>query len=133
MPELGPTPSNGLPIVGVGASAGGLEAFTKLLQALPEHTGMAFVLVQHLAPQHDSKLPDLLAKSTAMPVLEATHGLQVDLNHVYVIAPDTALTLAADGTLQVEGRSEGRGLTCRSITSSGRRRRTLSGAVTCQR
>jgi two-component system CheB/CheR fusion protein len=49
------------PIVGIGASAGGLEAFMQLLQALPEHTGMAFVLVQHLDPRHDSKLAELLA------------------------------------------------------------------------
>src|SRR5690349_11272572 len=57
-------------IVGVGASAGGLEAFTELLSHLPDDTGMAFVLIQHLDPRHESHLADLLAKATAMPVAE---------------------------------------------------------------
>src|SRR5688572_5406660 len=57
-------------IVGVGASAGGLEAFEQLLRALPEDTGMAFVLVQHLAPKHESILSELLGRSTRMPVNE---------------------------------------------------------------
>jgi two-component system CheB/CheR fusion protein len=62
---------NGLfPIVGVGASAGGLEAFTRLIKDLPADTGMAFVPVQHLDPEHESKLPQLLAKTSKMPVLE---------------------------------------------------------------
>lgn len=110
-PELEPAnrPSGSFPVVGIGASAGGLEAFMQLLHALPEDTGMAFVLVQHLDPRHDSKLVELLGKSTRMPVLEATHGLAVQPDHVYVIAPDTALALAADGTLQTEARGEGRG------------------------
>ena len=58
------------PIVGVGASAGGLEAFTQLLQALPPDTGMAFVLVQHLAPTHASMLAEILSRADAMPVTE---------------------------------------------------------------
>ncbi|GAB3759133.1 chemotaxis protein CheB [Ramlibacter monticola] len=94
------------PIVGIGASAGGLEAFMQLLQALPAHTGMAFVLVQHLDPRYDSRLADLLAKATAMPVLEAAQGLAVQPDHVYVIAPDTTLTLAAGGVLQTEPRGD---------------------------
>ncbi|HEX6703725.1 MAG TPA: chemotaxis protein CheB [Albitalea sp.] len=106
MPEPDAPPSGGFPVVGVGASAGGLEAFMQLLQALPEHTGMAFVLVQHLDPRHDSKLAELLAKSTSMPVLEVANGCVVEPDHVYVIAPDTALELAADGTLQTEARGE---------------------------
>src|SRR5215468_8956666 len=68
-------------IVGVGASAGGLEAFEQLLAALPEDTGMAFVLVQHLAPTHESMLSELLAKATKMPVTEVTDGIQVKKNH----------------------------------------------------
>src|SRR5262245_42478117 len=76
---------NPFPIVGVGASAGGLEAFRQLLSHLPPETGMAFVLVQHLDPHHESKLGDLLRAVTSMPVLETTHGLQVRPNHVYVI------------------------------------------------
>src|SRR5262245_29061873 len=70
------------PIIGVGASAGGLEAFSDLLAHLPDNTGMAFVLVQHLEPKHESRLRDILAKSTPMPVLEATHGMVVEPNHV---------------------------------------------------
>src|SRR5579871_3268077 len=56
------------PIVGVGGSAGGLDAFRRLLQALPDDTDMAFVIVQHLDPKHTSQLPDILAKDTTMPV-----------------------------------------------------------------
>ena len=104
-----PTQAEGFPIVGIGASAGGLEAFTQLLRALPEHTGMAFVLIQHLDPSHDSKLADLLAKATQMPVREATPGLTVQPDHVYVIAPNTRLTLGTEGALLIEPRGEGHG------------------------
>src|SRR5262245_39677954 len=72
-------------VVGVGASAGGLEAFEQLLAALPADTGMAFVLVQHLAPKHESILSELLAKSSKMPVGEVHEGVSVEPNHVYVI------------------------------------------------
>src|ERR1051325_9797806 len=68
----------GFPIVGVGASAGGLEAFMRLLKYLPADTGMAFVLVQHLDPQHDSALTYLMARTTSMPVQEVTHNLAVE-------------------------------------------------------
>src|SRR5881409_817236 len=64
-----------LSVVGVGASAGGLEAFEQLLRALPDDTGLAFVLVQHLAPKHESMLSELLAKATRMPVVEVTQGM----------------------------------------------------------
>src|SRR5580765_2417858 len=70
------------PIVGVGASAGGLDAFTQLLQNLPVDTGMAFVLVQHLDPDHESALTQLLARTTSMPVTEVTHGTAVGANHI---------------------------------------------------
>lgn len=62
------SPSNSFPIVGVGASAGGLEALSGFLKALPPRTGMAVVVVQHLAPEHSSALTQLLSKATAMPV-----------------------------------------------------------------
>src|SRR6202165_6159231 len=58
------------PIVGVGASAGGLEAFTQLLEHLPSTTGMAFVLIQHLDPTHTSQVPDILSRKSTMPVRE---------------------------------------------------------------
>ncbi len=97
------------PIVGIGASAGGLEAFTQLLGALPTDTGMAFVLVQHLDPRHESRLPDLLSRATAMQVLEATHGLSLRPDHVYVIPPNANMALAR-GVLHLSPRGEGHGL-----------------------
>jgi two-component system CheB/CheR fusion protein len=83
------------PIVGIGASAGGLEAFRELLRDLPLDTGMAFVLVQHLDPEHDSVLPDLLQRVTSLPVREVTNNLQIEPNHVYVIPPNTNLGITA--------------------------------------
>src|SRR6266478_6036253 len=82
------------PIVGVGASAGGLEAVRNLLSSLPSNTGMAFLVVQHLDPRHESRLSELLARVTPLPVVEATHGLEVEPNHVYVIPPNTSMALA---------------------------------------
>src|SRR3954470_11587457 len=67
-----------VPVVGIGASAGGLEAFSKLLDALPADTGMAFVLIQHLEPTHASLMAGLLAGHTAMTVLEAGEGMTVE-------------------------------------------------------
>ena len=84
-------PQNLFPIVGIGASAGGLEAFTQLLGALPNDTGMAFVLIQHLDPGHESHLTELLAKATTMPVCEVKNGMTVKPNHVFVIPPNTNL------------------------------------------
>jgi two-component system, chemotaxis family, CheB/CheR fusion protein len=85
------------PIVGVGASAGGLEPFTQLLTALPSDTGMAFVLVQHLDPTHKSQLTAILSRVTSMSVREVVHGMAIQPNHVYVIPPDTILRVAAHG------------------------------------
>src|SRR5437016_12528877 len=70
--------SKNFPIIGVGASAGGLEAFTELLHALPKDNGMAFVFVQHLDPKHVSMLAEILARESKMPVLEARSGVLVD-------------------------------------------------------
>jgi two-component system, chemotaxis family, CheB/CheR fusion protein len=81
------------PIVGIGASAGGLEALSAFLKALPVRTGMAVVIVQHLAPQHESALTQLLSKATGMPVDEVTQGMVVERNHVYVIPPDRIMTI----------------------------------------
>ena len=79
------------PIVGVGASAGGLEALSELLAHLPDETGMAFVLVQHLDPTHPSQLADLMSRVTKMPVSEARDAMAVEPNHVYVIPPNANL------------------------------------------
>jgi two-component system CheB/CheR fusion protein len=87
-------------IVGIGASAGGLGAFSELLKHLPQSTGMAFVLVQHLDPHHESILADLLKNWTQMPVVQAQSGAPVEADHVYVIPPNATLLLV-DRTLQV--------------------------------
>src|SRR5947209_7275362 len=81
------TPEESLPfsIVGIGASAGGLEAVSQLLRNLPPDTGMGFVLVQHLDPTHPSMLSEILSRESGMPVLEVTDQMQVEPNHVYVI------------------------------------------------
>lgn len=78
------------PVVAIGASAGGLEAFTGLLRQLPADTGTAFVFIQHMAPSHESMLPQLLARETAMPVSQIEHGALLSPNHVYVIPPNAA-------------------------------------------
>ncbi|HXJ41869.1 MAG TPA: chemotaxis protein CheB, partial [Bryobacteraceae bacterium] len=100
LPEPRP---DGFPIVGVGASAGGLEAFTELLKALPTDTGMAFVLVQHLDPKHESMLSEILSRSTAMAVREVNHATRVEPNHVYVTARGVDLYIRS-GVLQVTPR-----------------------------
>jgi len=90
-----PPPSDGIPfpIVGIGASAGGLDAFTQLLRALPAETGMAFALIQHLDPRHESQLAEVLARTTAMPVVAVTDRLRVAPDHVYVIPPNADMTI----------------------------------------
>ena len=82
------------PVVGIGASAGGLEALTSLLLALPVDTGLAFVVIQHLDPKHESMLPDILAKSTRMRVRQVTHGMLLDPNNVYVMPANSGLALS---------------------------------------
>jgi two-component system, chemotaxis family, CheB/CheR fusion protein len=81
------------PIVGVGASAGGLEAFRHLLQALPRDLGMAFVLIPHLAPEHRSMMAEILARETPMPVLEVHDQPVIEPNRVYVIPPNRTMLL----------------------------------------
>src|ERR1700693_857189 len=93
-PAAGSPASNHFPIIGVGASAGGLEAFTELLHALPKDNGMAFVFVQHLDPKHVSMLAEILARESKMPVCEARSGVQVERDHVYVIPRNTSVSIA---------------------------------------
>jgi two-component system, chemotaxis family, CheB/CheR fusion protein len=97
----------GFPIVGVGASAGGLEAFSALLSHLPPNTGMAFVLVQHLDPKHESALSGLLGRTTTLPVSEVSQNLRVEPNRVYVIPPNRMLTIR-DGVLNLTPRQSAR-------------------------
>ena len=96
------------PIVGVGASAGGLEAFTQLLKHLSGETGMAFVLVQHLDPSHRSLLPEILSKATTMPVLQVSDGTVMKPNRVYVMPPNVEMVIRG-GTLRLLRPREPRG------------------------
>ncbi|TVP69101.1 MAG: PAS domain-containing protein [Leptolyngbya sp. LCM1.Bin17] len=103
-----PAQDEGLfPVVAIGASAGGLEAFTQLISHLPTTTGMAFVLVQHLDPSHPSLLREIIGRTTEMPVLEATDGMAIAPNQVYVIPPNQAMTIEA-GTLRLQPRPRSR-------------------------
>jgi two-component system CheB/CheR fusion protein len=110
-PEAAPHPAEPpiqgkpFPIVGVGASAGGFEAFRELLAALPSDTGLALVLVQHLDPGHESLLAKLLSKATTMPVAEVEEGMTVEPNHVYVIPPNKTMRIG-NGTLHLMARGE---------------------------
>ncbi len=84
------------PIVGIGASAGGLSALLAFFESLPAHTSMAFVVVVHLAPDHESNLAALLRKATAMPVVEVTSPTPIEPDHVYVITPSLDLAMVDD-------------------------------------
>ncbi len=98
-----PAPSR---IVGIGASAGGVEAFSGLLKALPPNTGMAFVVLSHLSPTHRSELSRILAPLTRMPVRDAVDGEAVQSDHVYVLTPNRILTIA-EGRLHLASRDGG--------------------------
>ena len=91
---------SGFPIVGIGASAGGLKAFGEFFSAMPADSGMAFVLVQHLAPDHKSILCELISRYTSMQVFEVEDGMTVQINCVYVIPPSRDMALL-HGTLQL--------------------------------
>ncbi len=97
------------PVVGIGASAGGLEAFRELLSHLPIDTGMAFVFIQHLDPKQKSLLSEILARATAMPVVEVEQGMVVAPNSVYVIPPNTKMTIER-GVLKLTTRAKTRGV-----------------------
>ncbi len=95
---------NLFPVVGIGASAGGLEAFKNLIKAIPENSGMAYILVQHLHPEHESALPEILQRVTNIPVVEISDNVHVDPNHIYVI-PSNKTLVATDGVLKLSPRS----------------------------
>lgn len=84
---------HGLTIVGIGASAGGLEALQSFFKALPADTGMAFVVVTHLHPEYESHMAELLQKSTPMPTMQVTERTRVEANHVYVIPPNRTIQM----------------------------------------
>ena len=91
------------PVVGIGASAGGLQALNELFENLPPDLGMAYVIVQHLSPSHDSILPELLAAKTKMPVKQVKNGLKINPDEVYVIPPNTFISIV-DSKLKLSER-----------------------------
>lgn len=82
-----------VPIVGIGASAGGLEAIIDLLSGIPAPCGMSLLVVQHLDPTRPSLLTDILAKHSPLPVAEAVHDMRIDVDHLYVIPPNTSMSV----------------------------------------
>jgi len=101
---------NNFPVVALGASAGGLEAFTQFLTALTHESGIAYVLVQHLDPSHPSSLVELLNRVSPIPIVEATEGMPVKPNHAYIIPPGKSLSIH-NRTLSVVGDQEHPGIT----------------------
>jgi two-component system CheB/CheR fusion protein len=98
------------PVVAIGASAGGLEAFEQFFRAIPADSGMGFELVQHLDPTHTSILSEILQRSTAMPVVEARHQMPIERNHVYVIPPNHDMVIERGAlSLSVSSRPRGGG------------------------
>ena len=95
------TPSGRFVIAALGASAGGLEALENFFSHMPPDTGIGFIVVQHLAPDHQSALSELLARHTQMPVEQARDDVKVEPNHVYIIPPNATLTIE-DGRLRVK-------------------------------
>jgi two-component system CheB/CheR fusion protein len=83
-------------VVAIGASAGGLAAFRKLLEHLPPETGMAYVLIPHLDPAHKSIMSEILSRTTQMPIQEAQDGLEVKPDHAYVISPNALMTISEE-------------------------------------
>ena len=99
------------PVVAIGASAGGLEAYKEFFHALPSETGIAFVLIQHLDPSHESMLTEIIAKTTTMSVEEVKSGTPIRPNHVYVIPPNALMALAGGAfQLSPRGRTPGQQL-----------------------
>lgn len=97
-----------LPIAGIGASAGGIQTLKTLFEALPERTGIAYVVIVHLAPESHSELPKILATRTRMPVLQVNEPVPLAADHVYVIPPDRQLRIA-DGDIAAHAFDERHG------------------------
>jgi len=102
-------PSDDLSVVAIGASAGGIEAFTELAANLPRDTGLAFVYIQHLDPTHHSILTELIAKQTKMPVTEVTDGLPIAPDHIFIIPPNATMSISGS-TLRLAPRDDSRGV-----------------------
>src|SRR5262245_24782513 len=102
-PESGEPAPGPFMVVGIGASAGGYEAFRELLGALPDNCGFAIVFVQHLDPGHETMLPTLLARATKMKVLQVTDSMPIVPDTVYVAPPEASVTIR-DGRLLLQER-----------------------------
>ena len=89
---------DGFMVVGLGASAGGIRAFREFFKNVPERSGMAYVVILHLSPDHDSKLAEVLQQSTSMPVSQVKESVAIRPDHVYVIPPNKSLSMH-DGSL----------------------------------
>lgn len=102
-PEKPDHTAQNFPVVGIGASAGGLDAFKKLIREIPEHSGMAYVIVQHLSPDHDSNLTEILGQVTKIPVHEIINDINLAPNNIYVI-PENSILTTEDGVLKLASR-----------------------------
>ena len=109
IPLPGKSQLPGPPVVGIGASAGGLDAFKRFFAAMPADSGIAFVLIPHLDPKHESLMVELIARHTTMPVVEAVDGMAVEANRVYILPPNKYMTIAG-GVLRLTGPVERGGL-----------------------
>jgi two-component system, chemotaxis family, CheB/CheR fusion protein len=96
-------------LVGIGASAGGLDAIIEFVDHIPPNSGLAYIVVQHLDPTQKALLPELLQRTTKMPVREAKQGMRIEPDHIYIIPPNTELTVA-NNTLKLTKPLEPRGL-----------------------
>jgi two-component system CheB/CheR fusion protein len=92
------------PVVGIGASAGGLEAIKQFLKGVPARTGMAYVFVQHLDPTHDSALTEILSKNSSLPIVEIINDVELKPDHFYVVPSNKILTVV-DGKLKLDSRN----------------------------
>jgi two-component system CheB/CheR fusion protein len=99
--DIEPTSQKHFPIVGIGASAGGLEAVKDFLSAVPKNTGMTFVFVQHLSPNHESFLPEILQKFAKIPVQQITDDIKLEQDNLYII-PANKIVVTVDGVLKLD-------------------------------
>lgn len=97
--------TNEFPVVGIAASAGGLSAFKELIDSIPENSGMAYVLIQHLDSSHDSQLPEILRRTAKIPVSEISNDVKVEPDHIYII-PSNKMLISNDGKLELSPRPE---------------------------
>ena len=97
------------PIVGIGASAGGLETLEQFFAKMPQNTGMAFIIIQHLDPNHIGMMPELLQRMTTMKVIQVTDSLKIKPNCVYIIPPNKSMSIL-NGSLHLFASIETHGI-----------------------